>query len=60
MKYITILDFERAETHIFPYDLFMEEDFVDIAKSTEDEYGIKFSEKNCQWMIQYNLKLQIH
>ena len=60
MKYITILDFEREETHIFPYDLFMGEDFEDIAKSIEDEHGIKFSEKNCQWMIQYNLKLQIH
>jgi hypothetical protein len=61
MKYITILCFERGEIHSFPYEsVYMGEDFIDLAKCIEDEYDIKFSENNCQWIIQDKLNLQIH
>jgi|LakMenEpi03Aug12_release.lakeMendotaPanAssembly.Ray.scaffolds.fasta_scaffold2911378_2 hypothetical protein len=57
--YITILDYNSGEIHIFNYDGTMGEDFVDIAQSIEDEYDIIFRESECSWMIG-ELKLQIH
>ena len=58
--YITILDFEKGEIHSFTYQSYWGEDFDDIANTINDKYGIKFSENNCQWIIQDSLKLQIH
>jgi|GEM_PF-5891571 len=60
MSYITIFDFFTGEIHSFPYDTFMGLDFNEIAESIEDLYGVKFLEKNCQWMIQPNLNFKIH
>jgi len=58
--YITILDFEKGEIHSFTYQSYWGEDFDDIANAINNEYDIKFSENNCQWIIQDSLKLQIH
>lgn len=61
MKYITILCFERGEIHSFPFQDYWDNfEFSEIANSIENEYGIKFSENNCQWIIQDKLTLQIH
>lgn len=60
MKYITILCFERGEIHSFPYLDYWGEDFSDIVEEIEKNYRIKFSENNCQWMIQDKLTSQIH
>lgn len=61
MRYITILDFEMVEIHSFPFkDYWDNFEFSEIAESIKNDYGILFSENNCQWMIQNGLKLQIH
>lgn len=60
MKYITILCFERGEIHSFPYLDYWGDDFSNISNQLEEHYGIKFSENNCQWIIQDKLTLQIH
>ncbi len=60
MKYITILCFEKGEIHSFPFqDYWSNVEFSEIANSIENEYCIKFSENNCQWIIS-NLLLLIH
>lgn len=60
MKYITILCFERGEIHSFPYLDYWGDDFSNIAEQLEGHYEIKFSENNCQWIIQDKLTLQVH
>ena len=60
MKYITILCFERGEIHSFPYLDYRGDDFSNISEQLEGHYVIKFSENNCQWIIQDKLTLQIH
>lgn len=60
MKYITILCFERGEIHSFPYLDYWGDDFNNISEQLEGHYGIKFSENNCQWIIQDKLTLQVH
>ena len=60
MRYITILDFESGEIHSFPLEYYWGDDFAVIAVEIEDIYGLKFSEVNCQWMIQDKLNFQIH
>lgn len=61
MKYITILCFERGEIHSFPFqDYWDNVEFSEIANSIENEYDIKFSENNCQWIITKGLPLKIY
>ena len=60
MRYITILDFESGEIHSFPLEHYWGDDFEGIFKEIENTYGLKFSEVNCQWMIQNKLNFQIH
>ena len=61
MKYITILDFEIAEVHIFPYKEKYGENFAEIIERIEQDLQevFGFTESNCQWMIG-ELKLRIH
>lgn len=61
MKYITILCFEKGGIYSFPFqDYWDNVEFSEIANSIENEYDIKFSENNCQWIITKGLPLKIY
>jgi hypothetical protein len=53
---IIILDFTIGEVHIYPYDLNIWEDAIELIESEE----VGLNSNNCQWMVVDELKLQIH
>ena len=61
MKYITILDYEIGEVHIFPYKEKYGETFPEIVKGIEQDLQevFDFTESGCEWMIG-ELKLTFH
>jgi len=59
MKKIIILDYTSGEVYVFNYDSNIFTDFSDFCNVINEEYDLNLYERNCNWMIVDELKINI-